>query len=495
MQCETTEESLAEGRIEQLHVAAISKGVTGRAGAGPDSDVSAGAGTDSDVEAPLLVTEVPGPRARRHVAYDERWTSRSLPRAYPLVPVRGRGATIEDIDGNVFIDFAAGIAVNSTGHAHPAVVEAIADQATELLHYSASDFYLPIYARTCEAIGRTAPIDGPTRVYLGNSGAESVEAAIKLARRATGRADIVSFHGSFHGRTLGALSLTASKASYKAGFGPLLTGVHHAPFGRVEDLAWFEDVLFSRIVPPGEVAGIVVEPIQGEGGYVVPEDGFLAGLRDICDEHGILLIADEVQTGAGRTGRMWAVEHWAVEPDILLSAKGLASGMPLSAMIARAPLLEAWEKGAHGSTFGGNPIACAAALATLDLLHEGLIDDAAQRGQQGLSALEDLHHRYPELIVAARGKGLMLAVELASPQLAESLQWECFRRGLLVLGAGDRAVRISPPLVIDAPLMARGFEVMDAALSAVLEGRTTTTTVAATAPTSTSNRDATAACA
>ncbi|HEU0235690.1 MAG TPA: aminotransferase class III-fold pyridoxal phosphate-dependent enzyme, partial [Candidatus Limnocylindrales bacterium] len=277
--------------------------------------------------APDLVTEIPGPRARAHVEYDETWTSRSLPRAYPIVPVRGEGLAIEDIDGNLFLDFAAGIAVNSTGHAHPAVVGAIAEQASELIHFSASDFYLPIYAETCAALARVAPIPGPVRAYLGNSGTEVVEASIKLARHVTKRPYVVSFLGAFHGRTYGSVSLTASKAKYHAGFGPLLPGVFHAPYGRVEDLRWFDDVLFARLAPPDEVAAIIVEPIQGEGGYVVPEDGFLEGLRALCDRHGILLIVDEIQSGAGRTGRMWAVEHWGVVPDILLTAKGIASGM------------------------------------------------------------------------------------------------------------------------------------------------------------------------
>jgi 4-aminobutyrate aminotransferase len=419
------------------------------------------------VAAPRLVTEVPGPRAREHVTYDHAWTSPSLPRAYPLVPVRGEGATVEDIDGNVFVDFAAGIAVNSTGHSHPAVVRAIQAQAEELLHYSASDFYLPIYAETCEAIARTAPMSGPTRVFLGNSGAEAVEAGLKLARRATGRPAVVSFLGGFHGRTMGALSLTASKAAYHAGFGPLLPGVHHAPFGRLHDLDWFDEVLFDKIVPAGEVAAIIVEPIQGEGGYVLPEDGFLPGLRELCDRHGILLIADEVQSGAGRTGAMWAVEHWAVEPDILLSAKGIASGMPLSAMVARASLMEAWGKGAHGSTYGGNPVSCAAALATLELLQDGLIENAAARGDQGLTAIARMHERFGDVVEASRGLGLMLALKLATPEMADALQWEAFRRGVLVLGAGRTAVRVSPPLVIDEGTMASGLAVLEEAVQAV----------------------------
>ena len=417
--------------------------------------------------APHLVTEVPGPRARAHVAYDQAWTSPSLPRAYPLVPVRGSGATIEDIDGNVFVDFAAGIAVNSTGHGHPAVVRAIQEQAEELLHYSASDFYLPIYAETCEAIARTAPISGPTRVFLGNSGAEAVEAGLKLARRATGRHAIVSFLGGFHGRTMGALSLTASKAAYHAGFGPLLPGVHHAPFGHVHDLDWFEDVLFDKIVPATEVAAIIVEPIQGEGGYVLPEDGFLPGLRELCDRHGILLIADEIQTGAGRTGAMWAVEHWGVEPDILLSAKGIASGMPLSAVVARASLMEAWGRGAHGSTYGGNPVACAAALATLGAAR-GRAHRERRRARRAGAHGPGAHAR--ALRRCRRGQprqGPHAGPQAGHAGARRGPPVGGLPRGVLVLGAGKSAVRVSPPLVIDEATMASGLAVLEEAVEAV----------------------------
>ena len=352
---------------------------------------------------PHIVTEIPGPKARAHVAFDESITSPSLPRAYPIVPIRGEGLALEDIDGNVFLDFAAGIAVNSTGHSHPMVIGAITRQAAELVHFSASDFYPPIYARTCAELARIAPIPGRKRVYIGNSGTEVVEAAIKLARYATKRPYIVAFLGGFHGRTYGSVSLTASKAKYHAGFGPLLPGVYHAPFGRVEDLRWFDEVLFDKLAPANEVAAVIVEPIQGEGGYLVPDDGFLEGLRRICDDHGILLIADEIQSGAGRTGKMWAIEHWGVVPDILLTAKGIASGMPLGAMVARAELLEAWGPGAHGSTYGGNPVACAAALATVELLEGGLIANAVARGEQGMAALRPLRDRFPDLVRAVRG--------------------------------------------------------------------------------------------
>jgi 4-aminobutyrate aminotransferase len=417
-----------------------------------------------DRPVPHIVTELPGPKARAHVAFDETWTSPSLPRAYPLVPVRGEGSTIEDIDGNLFLDFAAGIAVNSTGHAHPQVVAAIKEQAAELLHFSASDFYLPIYAEVCQRLAGIAPIDGPARVYLGNSGAEAVEASIKLARFATRRPYVVAFLGAFHGRTYGAVSLTASKAKYHAGFGPLLPGVFHAPFGHVEDLRWFDEVLFDKLAPASEVAAIIVEPIQGEGGYIVPEDGFLQGLRKICDENGILLIADEIQSGAGRTGRMWAIEHWDVKPDILLTAKGIASGMPLSAMIARKELLETWGPGAHGSTYGGNPVACAAGLATIDLLEGGLVANAAARGEQALAGLRPLADRFDGLVRDVRGKGLMLGVEFDTPEHAEEVQWASFERGLLVLECGKSSVRLSPALTVSEAEIATALRIFQEAV-------------------------------
>jgi len=417
-----------------------------------------------DRPVPHIVTKLPGPKARAHVAFDETWTSPSLPRAYPLVPVRGEGSTIEDIDGNLFLDFAAGIAVNSTGHAHPQVVAAIKEQAAELLHFSASDFYLPIYAEVCQRLAGIAPIDGPARVYLGNSGAEAVEASIKLARFATKRPYVVAFLGAFHGRTYGAISLTASKAKYHAGFGPMLPGVFHAPFGHVDDLRWFDEVLFDKLAPASEVAAIIVEPIQGEGGYIVPEDGFLQGLREICDRHGILLVADEIQSGAGRTGRMWAIEHWDVKPDILLTAKGIASGMPLSAMIARKELLETWGAGAHGSTYGGNPVACAAGLATIDLLEGGLVANAAARGEQALAGLRPLADRFDGLVRDVRGKGLMLGVEFDTPEHAEEVQWASFERGLLVLECGRSSVRLSPALTVSEAEMATALRIFQDAV-------------------------------
>ena len=421
----------------------------------------------SDRPVPDLVTEIPGPKAREHVTFDEEWTSPSLPRAYPIVPVRGRGMAIEDIDGNLFLDFAAGIAVNSTGHAHPRVLGAIKEQASELIHYSASDFYLPIYAETAREIARIAPMRGKLRTYLGNSGTEVVETAIKLARHFTGRPYIVGFLGGFHGRSYGSLTLTASKAKYHATFGPLLPGVYHAPFGKMSDLAWFDDVLFNNLVPADEVAAIVVEPIQGEGGYIVPEDGFLEGLRALCTKHGILLVADEIQSGAGRTGKMWAVEHWGVEPDMLLVAKGIASGMPLGALVARAEIMESWGIGAHGSTYGGNPVACAAALATIELLEGGLTDNAAARGGELIAGLQTIWRRHARSVNDVRGKGLMVGVEFADPKLAEEVQWACFVRGLLVLECGKQTVRLCPPLIASADDIDTALRIFGDAVDAV----------------------------
>ena len=397
---------------------------------------------------PDIRTTIPGPKARAHVKFDHQYTSPSLPRAYPIVPVRGRGATIEDIDGNLFLDFTAGIAVSSTGYVHPRITAAIERQAHDLIHFSASDFYLPIYAKLAEELDRIAPMDGPTRSFIGNSGAEAIEAAIKLARFATGRQYLVAFLGGFHGRTYGAVTLTASKSKYHVGFGPMLPGVIHVPFGS-QGLDELESRVFKRLVPASEIAAVIVEPIQGEGGYVIPDDAFFPRLRRLCDDNGIVLIADEVQSGAGRTGRMWAIEHWAVKPDIMCVAKGIASGMPISAAVARADLMK-WQTGHHGSTFGGNPISCAVALETIAMLEEGLIDNAAARGEQVLAGLKRLAADHPDMIRDVRGKGLMIGVQFPSGEIAEAIQWAAFTRGLLVLEAGDDVVRMSPPLVINA---------------------------------------------
>ncbi len=418
---------------------------------------------------PDIVTELPGPLARAHIEFDHAWTSPSLPRAYPIVPVRGEGCAVEDMDGNVFLDFAAGIAVNSTGHAHPRVSAAIAKQAAELIHFSASDFYLPIYAHAAERLARIAPMRGPNRVFIGNSGAEAVEGSLKLARYHTGRPNIVAFLGAFHGRTMGALSLTASKAKYHAHFGPLLPGIYHVPFGSA-GLDELEKRVFRRLMPADEFAAVIVEPIQGEGGYVVPDAAFFPRLREICDRHGILLIADEVQSGAGRTGKMWAIEHFGVEPDIVLTAKGIASGMPIGAMIAKADVMK-WKTGSHGSTYGGNPVALAALMATIDLLEEGLIANAAERGDQGLRALRPLIEHFPDLVRDVRGKGLMIGVQFDSGDTAEAVQMQAFERGLLVLEAGDDCVRMSPPLVVTAEEMATAIRIFTESVAHVAAHR------------------------
>jgi len=417
----------------------------------------------AEAEAPHLVTEIPGPRARAHLERDARVTSPSLPRAYPFVPRRGAGSVVEDVDGNRFLDLNAGIAVTSTGHAHPKVVAAIQRQAAELIHYSASDFYLPIYAEVCEALDRIAPMRGPVRSFLTNSGTEAVEAALKLARYHTGRQYAIAFYGSFHGRSYGAVTLGASKAKYRAGFGPMLPGVLHSFYGDFEHI---ERVLFRHLVSPREVAAIFVEPVLGEGGYIVPPEGWLAYLRELCDEHGILLVADEVQSGMGRTGRMWAIQHFGVEPDILLSAKGIASGMPLGAMVAREELMT-WETGAHGSTYGGNPLSCAAALATIELVEGGLAENAAQVGAVLLEGLRGIRERHPDLVAEVRGLGLMIGVAFRGHEQAVAVEQAAFRRGLLVLGCGEDAIRMSPPLVFREDQAKTALEVFEEAIAEV----------------------------
>jgi 4-aminobutyrate aminotransferase len=360
---------------------------------------------------------------------------------------------IEDVDGNRFLDFNAGIAVVAAGHAHPDVNAAIHAQVDDVLHYCSSAFYLPAYADVCERLARLAPMRGAVRTFLSNSGTEAVEAALKLARHHTGRPNAIAFLGAFHGRSLGSLSLTASKARQRAGFGILTPGSFHAPYwdpyvdaDRLTGADYIEEVLFTKLTDPSDVAAIFVEPIQGEGGYIVPPAGWLAAIRDLCDRHGILLVIDEVQTGVGRTGTMWACEHDGVEPDMLCVGKGLASGLPLAGIVARAQLMS-WEPGGHGSTFGGNPVACAAAAATLQLVESGLADNAAKVGAHLLFALAELSTRLP-FIEQVRGRGLMIGLDTPNHDAADALQEACFRRGLLTLTCGERSVRLAPPLVV-----------------------------------------------
>lgn len=419
----------------------------------------------ANAQAPRLLTEVPGLEARARIERDGKVTSPSLPRAYPFVPRRGAGSVVEDVDGNLFLDLNAGIAVTSTGHSHPRVVEAIRRQAEELVHYSASDFYLPIYSDVCEELDRIAPFAGPARSFLTNSGTEAVEAALKLSRYATGRQYVIAMLNSFHGRSYGSLSLTASKAKYRTGFGPLLPGVIHTNFGDFEHL---EQVVFKRLVSPEEVAAIVVEPVLGEGGYVFPPDGWFAYLRELCNRHGILLVADEVQSGMGRTGKMWAIEHFGAEPDIVLAGKGIASGMPLGAMIAREDLMT-WETGAHGSTYGGNPVCCAAALATLELIEGGLVENAREIGAVLLEGLREIAGRHPE-IREVRGIGLMIGIQFPDHEHMLAVEDAAFRRGLLVLGCGDDVIRMCPPLVFRRDQAETALEIFEEAVAEVSGG-------------------------
>lgn len=432
---------------------------------------------------PHLVTSVPGPKAAAVIERDHAVLSPSYTRCYPFVMKRGDGAIVEDIDGNRFLDFAAGIAVVATGHSHPKVVRAIEQQAGEFLHMSGTDFYYESMVELAERLAALAPGNGAKRVYFGNSGAEANEAAIKLARYHTGRDKFIAFFGGFHGRTMGALSLTGSKVVQRRGFHPPLP-VYHIPYPNLyrrpagtseaghalECVRVLEDQLFKTIVPPEEVAGIFVEPVQGEGGYLVPPKEFHQELRRIADRHGILLIHDEVQSGMGRTGRMFASEHFDVAPDIVTVAKGIASGLPLSATIARADLMN-WPPGAHASTFGGNPVSIAAALATLDLLEGGLISNAAGMGEYLLDRLREFPARFRN-VGDVRGLGLMIAIELVSdqrtkeraPQLRDRLEYLAFERGLLVLGAGPNSIRLCPPLVINRPQADFAVETLEACL-------------------------------
>jgi 4-aminobutyrate aminotransferase len=407
---------------------------------------------------PLLITTLPGPRAKELVERDRAVTSPSYTRDYPLVVARGEGCMIEDVDGNVFLDFTAGIAVTATGHSHPQVVRAIQEQSANLLHMSGTDFYYPQMVELAEKLALRFPFDRSlngdrARVFFTNSGTESNEGAIKLARYYTKRSGIVAFLGAFHGRTYGAMSLTASKRVQRQGFGPLLPGVTHIPYGTHASLDYLEEKLFNTVLPPEEIAAIIVEPIQGEGGYIVPEDGFLARIRDICDRYGILMVVDEVQSGMGRTGKLFAIEHWHVMPDIITLAKGIASGLPLGAILARSSIMT-WTPGSHATTFGGNPVACAAANVTLQLLESELMENARNMGEELQAGLTQLATKYSR-ISPPRGKGLMVAADLLdtegnfAPDLRNLIIDRAFYRGLLFIGCGKSAIRFCPPLVID----------------------------------------------
>ncbi len=429
---------------------------------------------------------LPGANAKSIIDRDKKVVSPSYPRGYPFVMDHGKGVYVWDVDGNRFLDFAAGIAVNSTGHSHPDVVKAIQEQAEKFIHIS-SDFYHAKWVELAETLNRIAPMKEETVIFNTNSGTEAVESALKLARFYTGRSQFIAFLGGFHGRTYGSVTLTASKAKYHRGFFPLMNGVTHMPFPdpyrpmlHMEDgedigaatIRYIEEI-FSRQLPPQDVAGIIIEPIQGEGGYIVPPAGFLPALRDLCTSHGILLIADEVQSGAGRTGKWWSIEHFGVEPDIVTTAKGIASGMPMGAMISRKSITT-WESGAHGNTYGGNPLACVASLETLRLIESGYMQNAATVGSYCLKKLQQVQTRHPS-IGAVRGVGLMIGIEFVedratrkpAAKLRDKVVDKAFELGLLTLGCGTSVIRVSPPLCISREEIDEGVAILDQAISAV----------------------------
>lgn len=433
----------------------------------------------------MPILNVPGPKARSLIERDKAVISPSYPRGYPFVMDHGMGCEVWDVDGNRFLDFAAGIAVTSTGHSHPRVVKAIQEQASKFIHIS-SDFYHENWIKLGEELDRIAPFSEPALSFMTNSGTESVEAAIKLARYHTGRTEFIGFLGGFHGRTMGAITFTASKPHYHKGFFPLMSGVVHAPYPNPyhpilaslpnEDygqtvVRYIEEEILGKILPAEDVAGILVESIQGEGGYIVPPQSFFPALRKLCDKHGILLIADEVQSGMGRTGKWWAIENFETEPDIVCAAKGIASGMPLGAMIARKSVMD-WPKGSHGNTYGGNPLACAAALATIDLLESEYLQNATRVGDYAHDVLDEIASRHPS-IGQVRGIGLMLGVEFvknSTPRLpAEPLRDRvvdlAFERGLLMLGCGKSTIRFSPPLCLTKDEVDEGMLIFEEAIS------------------------------
>ncbi|MBI1915700.1 MAG: acetyl ornithine aminotransferase family protein [Planctomycetes bacterium] len=438
---------------------------------------------------PDIRTKLPGPKAHALLERDHRYVSPSYTRVYPLVVERGSGAVIQDVDGNLFLDCTAGIAVTSTGHCHPQVVAAIKDQADKLLHMSGTDFYYQPQIDLAERLGELGPGPGRRRVFFTNSGAEALEAGLKLARWHTGRSRAVAFFGAFHGRTYGAMSLSGSKLVHRRGFSPLVPDIHHVPYPRgcqacndteagCACVTQIEETIFKRIAPPEEVAAIFVEPIQGEGGYHVPPGGFLPALRELCDRHGMLLVVDEVQTGMGRTGKMYAVEHWGVDPDIICLAKGIASGMPLGAIVARDQVMD-WPSGSHASTFGGNPVSCRAAVATLDLLRDGYMTNAAERGAQLLAGLRELRPRH-RIAGDVRGLGLMVAMDIVREDdpltldhdLRDAIIQTAFHRGLLLLGCGEAALRFCPPLCITAEQIETALRILDGVLASSLKQQT-----------------------
>ena len=434
----------------------------------------------------MATPNLPGAKAREMIERDRKVISPSYPRSYPFVMDHGKGSEVWDVDGNRFLDFMGGIAVVSTGYSHPQVVKAVQEQAQKFIHIS-SDFYHENWIRLGEKLNEIAPFEEDALSFMTNSGTEAVEAAIKLARYHTKRSNFIGFTGAFHGRTMGAVTFTASKAKYHSGFYPLMNGVTHAPYPnpyrpvlerrKGEDygeavVRYIEEEIIAQILPAKEIAGILVETIQGEGGYIVPPEGFYPALRKLCDKYDILLILDEVQSGMGRTGKWWAIEHFGVEPDIVTSAKGIASGMPLGACIARKSVMD-WEIGAHGNTYGGNPVSCAASLATIDLLEKGFMKNAKEVGEYAMDALEEIKARHPS-IGDVRGKGLMIGVEFVkdretkepAKKLTDRLVDLAFEHGLLTLSCGQSVIRIAPPLSISKAEMDEGLKLFEDALTA-----------------------------
>ncbi len=437
------------------------------------------------IDYPHFVTEIPGPKARKILAQDEKYISPSYTRSYPLVIEKGEGVVVTDVDGNRFLDFTSGIAVCSTGHSHPAVVEAIRRQAGKFLHMSGTDFYYEAQSTLAEKICRIAGFREELRVFYGNSGAEAIEAALKLVRYHSRRPLVLSFMGAFHGRTMGALSLSASKMVHEKGFAPLVPGVTHVPYGYcyrcpynltypecdIHCVKWIKDDLFKRVIPPEEVAAVFVEPIQGEGGYVVPPPEFHKRLQSLCQEYGILYVADEIQSGMGRTGKMFAFQNFGVEPDLFTLAKGIASGMPLGVMVAKKEIMN-WGPGSHASTFGGNPVSCEAAIATIDLIENGLMQNAAVMGAYLMEQLRELQKSH-RLIGDVRGMGLMVGIELVTDREKKTKAIEernravqlAFDRGLLLLGCGENSLRLIPALLVSRPEIDKGLSILDEVLT------------------------------
>lgn len=441
--------------------------------------------TITKTQLPQIKTALPGPKAKEILNRDAKYISPSYTRSYPLVVARGRGAILEDVDGNTFLDFNAGVAVAALGYAHPEIAEVIERQAREFIHISGTDYYYPQQTALAEKLSQVTPGNFDKKVHYGNSGAEAMEGALKAVIYATGRNKFIAFRGAFHGRTFGTLSLTASRAAQRRGFGPQTLDVTHVPYANPirfpltrnegESVGkrvarYIEQTIFKTTVAPEDCAAIVVEPVQGEGGYVVPSPDFLPELRRICDQHGIALIVDEVQSGMGRTGKMWAVEHFGVVPDVMCMAKAIGGGLPLGVTLAREDLMR-WHVGAHASTFGGNPVAIAAAMKTFEILENGVLQNAAEMGAYMMDRLRELQQKH-DVIAQVRGLGLMIGVEIAHDreanepwtELRDKIVVECFNRGLVIQGAGESAVRFSPPLIVNREQVDFAVDTFGAAL-------------------------------